>query len=94
MPVWVEVKAELTEYDPNFLQKIHEVTKGRNLSVLKHQIIYPNRSLAPEELIPEQSLRELSPEEVFRRKCESEKFNLDENPDILGAFRELVEEMG
>ncbi len=94
MPVWVEVKAELQAYDPQFLQKIHEVTKGRNLHVLKHQVIYTDRALAPEELIPEENLRELNPEEVFRRKCESEKFNLNENPDILGAFRELVEEMG
>ncbi|MBD0256198.1 MAG: exonuclease sbcCD subunit D, partial [Cytophagales bacterium] len=41
----------------------------------------------------ERTLSDLSPEEVFRRKCESEQFNLEGNPDILGAFRELLEEM-
>jgi exonuclease SbcD len=93
MKVWAEIRAELDEYDPNFVQKMAELTKGRNLAVLKHQVLYPNRPQTLDELTPQRDLRDISAEEVFRRKCESEKFNLEGNPDILGAFRELLEEL-
>jgi exonuclease SbcD len=93
LKTWVEVRAELEEYDPYFVQKMSELVKGRNLAILKYQVTYPNRPQSLDELMPERTLRELSPEEVFRRKCESEQFNLEGNPDIMGAFRELLEEM-
>ncbi len=93
LKTWVEVRAELEEYDPYFVQKMNELVKGRNLAILKYQVTYPNRAQSLDELMPERTLGELSPEEVFRRKCESEQFNLEGNPDILGAFRELLEEM-
>ena len=93
LKTWVEVRAELEEYDPYFVQKMNELVKGRNLAILKYQVTYPNRPQSLDELMPERTLRELSAEEVFRRKCEIEQFNLEGNPDILGAFRELLEEM-
>jgi exonuclease SbcD len=93
LKTWVEVRAELEEYDPYFVQKMSELVKGRNLAILKYQVTYPNRPQSLDELMPERTLSDLSPEEVFRRKCESEQFNLEGNPDILGAFRELLEEM-
>ncbi len=93
LKTWVEVRAELEEYDPYFVQKMNELVKGRNLAILKYQVTYPNRPQSLDELMPERTLSDLSPEEVFRRKCESEQFNLEGNPDILGAFRELLEEV-
>lgn len=94
LKVWAEVKIELDQYEPYIAQKINDLVKHRNLAILKTQAVYTflHQSL-DEQLTNGQALHELQPEEVFRKKCESDKFDLDGHPDILGAFRELLSEM-
>jgi exonuclease SbcD len=41
----------------------------------------------------DRQLNELQPDEVFMRKCEEQGFNLDEYPEILDAFYEVLNEI-
>ncbi len=94
MKIWAEVKVELDLYEPYLTQKIHELVKNRNVAVLKTQAVYTHQHQTLDEQIGhEKALHELKPEEVFRKKCESEKFDIDGYPDVLGAFKELLSEM-
>jgi hypothetical protein len=94
MKIWAEVKVELDQYEPYITQKVNELVKNRNIAVLKTQAIYTHQHLSLDEQIGnDKALHELKPEEVFRKKCESEKFDIDGYPDVLGAFKELLSEM-
>ena len=94
MRVWAEVKVELTQYEPNLVQRIQELVKDRNIAVLKHQAVYDRTRLTLDEQIGlGQALHELSPEEIFRKKCESEKVSDDDYPKMLATFHELLETM-
>ncbi len=92
MRIWAEVRIELDHYDPNVVQKVQEMVKDRRIDVLKHRVIYTqaHRSL-DEQIGTEKSLHDLTPEEVFLRKCESENLHQDQYPEMLQAFRELLE---
>jgi len=94
MKIWAEVKVELDQYEPYITHKVNELVKNRNVAVLKTQAIYTHQHLSLDEQIGhEKALHELKPEEVFRKKCESEKFDIDGYPDVYGAFKELLSEM-
>jgi len=94
MRVWAEVKVELDHYEPNLVQKLQELVKDRNLDILKHQAIYTHARLSLDEQIGlEKSLHELSPEEIFQRKCESENLDPEQYPEMLKAFQELLQEV-
>lgn len=94
MKIWAEVKVELDQYEPYITQKVNELVKNRPVTVLKTQAIYTHQHLSlDEQLGQDKALNELKPEEVFRKKCESEKFDIDGYPDVLGAFKELLSEM-
>ncbi len=93
MRVWAEVKVELEHYEPNIVQKLQELVKDRNIEILKHQAIYTHARLSLDEQIGlEKALHELSPEEIFQKKCESESLDPEKYPEMLQAFRELLEE--
>ncbi len=92
--VWAEIKVQLDHYEPNIVQRIQDMFAGRNIDILKHQVIYTNAKLSLDEQVgTEKSLHELSPEEVFLRKCESEGLPEDQQPEMLHAFRELLAEV-
>ena len=92
--VWAEIKVQLDHYEPNIVQRIQDMFAGRNIDILKHQVIYTNAKLSLDEQVgTEKSLHELSPEEVFLRKCESEGLPEAQQPEMLQAFRELLAEV-
>jgi exonuclease SbcD len=94
MRIWAEVRVELDQYEPYITQKVNELVKYRNIAVLKTQAIYTHLHQSLDEQIgSNQALHELKPEEVFRKKCESEKFDVEGYPDVYGAFKELLSEM-
>lgn len=93
MKVWAEVKVELDHYEPNIVQKLQELVQDRNIEILKHQAIYTHARLSLDEQIGlEKALHELSPEDIFQRKCESESLEPEKYPEMLLAFRELLEQ--
>ncbi len=93
MRVWAEVKVELDQYEPNIVQKLQALIEGRNIEILKHQAIYTHAHRSLDEQIGlEKALHELSPEEIFERKCESENLDPEKYPEMLQAFRELLEQ--
>jgi exonuclease SbcD len=94
MKIWAEVKVELNQYEPYITQKVNELVKNRNVVVLKTQAIYTHLHQSLDEQIGNGlALHEIKPEEVFRKKCESEKFDIDGYPDVYSAFKELLSEM-
>ncbi|MDJ1499075.1 exonuclease SbcCD subunit D C-terminal domain-containing protein [Xanthocytophaga agilis] len=93
MRVWAEIKVELDYYEPNIVQKLQDLIKDRNIDILKHQAIYTHTHLSLDEQIGlEKALYELSPEEIFEKKCESESLDPEKYPEMLQAFRELLED--
>lgn len=94
MKIWAEVKVELDQYEPYITQKVNELVKNRNIAVLKTQAMYTHlHQSLDEQMGNTMALHELKPEEVFRKKCESEKFDIEGYPDVYSAFKELLSEM-
>ncbi|MEH0153783.1 exonuclease SbcCD subunit D C-terminal domain-containing protein [Limibacter armeniacum] len=87
---WAEVVVKLSAYDPKITDKIYEAAQGAQMEILKISTTGIASQHYEDSIFEgKQSLQELTPEEVFRKKCEMRQFDLDSNPDILDAFQEL-----
>ncbi len=92
--VWAEIQIELDEFNPNATELIRDMVKGRQMDVLKIQALYSFLPLSLEDQFGSaKSLDEILPDDVFRSKCEAKEFNLEENPEVLTAFKELLSEL-
>lgn len=63
-----------------------------NFEILKTTLKNDNKAIGIEEQLKHiQSVKELLPDEIFKIKCEEQKFNLEDNPDIWDAFNEILQ---
>lgn len=89
---WVEVVLDKEEVSSTGFQEINKVADNLNLEVLKVTFKKEQKTEGIEKWIKKSSeLKDLSPNEVFKYKCEEQGFNLDENAEILDAFFEILQ---
>lgn len=89
---WVEVVLDKNEVSSTGFQEISKVVDNLNLEVLKVTLKKDPNTEGIEKWIKKSSdLKELSPTEVFKHKCEEQGFDLDENAEILDAFHEILQ---
>jgi DNA repair protein SbcD/Mre11 len=87
---WVEAIVHLPAPDPALDQDLHDFSKDLNLQLLKIRILLPEneQTHTPSGQI---ALEDLSPEEVFLRRCRSAGYPEEDTGPLLETFRELME---
>lgn len=89
---WVEVVLDKQEVSSIGFQEINKVADTLELEVLK---VTFKREASTEGIEKwgkaSADIKELTPTDVFIHKCEEQGFNLDDNPDILDAFHEILQ---
>ncbi len=89
---WVDIEIEMEQHIPNLDGEIREFAKDFWMDILKIRTRRPHAAL--ESLATEISLDDLSPEEVFVKKCESGGVMADtDKAALLLTFRELCDWM-
>ncbi len=87
---WVEINIETEEKIPNLDGEIREFAKDFWMDILK--IRMKNHHLGLENLVLKVNLDDLSPEEVFIKKCESDgKMRALQQKELVFTFRELLD---
>lgn len=88
---WLEVVLSTTSLLEGGNALINKASEGLNLEVLKITRKEPRQIVGLEDLIHESKhVRELSPDEVFKLKCAEARFELNDYPEILDAFYEIL----
>lgn len=89
---WVEVIIDDKNGDTLGYYKIDEVVDELKLKVLrkslKNDTVYSDLQFLAKNYT---HVKELSPIDVFKKKCEDIQFNLEENNDVLDAFNEILQ---
>jgi len=89
---WVDISIEMEENIPNLDGEIREFAKDFWMDILKIRTRRPHAAL--ESLAEEVSLDDLTPEDVFIKKCESGgEMPETEKKELLQTFRTLCESM-
>lgn len=89
---WVAIEIEMEEYRPNLDGEIRAFAKDFWMDILKIRTRRPYTAL--ENLATEINLDDLTPEDVFVKKCESAgEMEVMDKEDLLLTFRELCELM-
>jgi DNA repair protein SbcD/Mre11 len=87
---WAEVKVKIDTPDPNILEDVKLLGKGK-IEILLVRAENINSSKSLDQLITAtESLEELSPFDVFTKKCETVGVSKEDQPEIFQAFNELV----
>ncbi|KAA1246002.1 exonuclease SbcCD subunit D C-terminal domain-containing protein [Aquimarina sp. RZ0] len=92
LTTWVEVVLDTTTGIHVDNSEIKKAIEDLNLEVLKVTVKNERTIKGLEQLIDySQSVKELSPVEVFKKKCEEQEVDLAEHPELLDAFQEIVQ---
>ena len=86
---WVEVVVETDSVIPNLSGRLQEFTRDMNLDILRTRLLKPHFSLDTQTEVEE--LDDLSPIDVFRKKCESAGHTPKDMKSLEATFRELEE---
>jgi exonuclease SbcD len=74
--------------------EINNAITGLQIRVLKVVTLRVDNSIGLEQLVEsDRQLNELKPDEVFKKKCNEDSFDLDEKSEILDAFYEILNEV-
>lgn len=92
LPAWVEVLVALEAPDPGLDEELHEFTRDLNMNILKIRIQLPDQNLV-DTASGQVALEDLSPEEVFLRRCRTFGYPEDQTDGLLATFRELLDTM-
>ena len=89
---WVEVVLDNQNGIVTGATEINEASENLNLKVLKVTLKEDKEFEGLKKLANNYTnVKELSPIEVFERKCEENEFDLNENQEILDAFNEILQ---
>jgi exonuclease SbcD len=91
LPAWVEI---IVEGDPGIAgldKHLRDAAAGMNLEILK--IRNERRQVSLDEAVEAANLDALTPEEVFRKRCETMGIDASETEELINTFRELQEWM-
>ncbi len=90
LPTWVEIILEESSSLQGY-QEIHVLAESLGIQILKVTLKNERTVKGLEQLIhTSQSIKELSPIDVFKRKCTEESIDLVQNEELLDAFHEVL----
>jgi len=90
---WVEVNLNDERPLRNAYTLINEHIKDLPIKALSVRNLQAQKQVDITRIEAEdRKLTELQPDEVFQKKCKEQGFNLDEHPEILDAFYEVLNE--
>lgn len=89
---WVEVIVHLDSPNPSIDEELRGFTSDFNMQILKIRIQLPE-SDASLNSTGQVSLEDLTPEEVFLRRCKSSGYSEEEFEPLVKTFRELLDWM-
>lgn len=91
---WVEVIIDDNDFYASAYSEINNAITGLQIRVLKVVTLRVDNSIGLEQLVEsDRQLNELKPDEVFKKKCNEDSFDLDEKSEILDAFYEILNEV-
>jgi len=91
---WVEVNLNDERPLRNAYTLINEHIKDLPIKALSVRNLQAQKQVDITRIEAEdRKLTELQPDEVFQKKCKEQGFNLDEHPEILDAFYEVLNEI-
>ncbi|MDP4238230.1 MAG: exonuclease SbcCD subunit D C-terminal domain-containing protein [Bacteroidota bacterium] len=89
---WVEVVLEDEQELAFEYKEISRAAEALDLEVLKVTLKNEHRREGLERLVENaRDIKEITPEEVFRLKCKEQDFDLDNRPEMLNAFFEILQ---
>lgn len=89
---WIEIVLEENFITRPQLDEFHACAKEHDLEILKITLKQEGQTKGLEQLLSEsKKIKELSPVDVFKLKCEEQDFDLDNNQEILDAFNEALQ---
>jgi len=88
---WVEVVLDDEGHSGLSFSNINDVTQGMDLKVLK--VTFKNQVLDVNSFTGEsdKDIKDYTPLEVFKLKCEEEGFDISANPEVEDAFHEVLQ---
>lgn len=88
---WVEVVLD-NESNINIgHSEIHKAAEQLELEVLKVTLKNQRKTLGLEQLINDsKQIKNHSPLDIFKLKCQEQEFDIDGNPEIMDAFSEIL----
>jgi len=89
---FLEVRVLLERPEPGLRHAIEEQCEGRPVRLLKVSSHYPGSGESLADMLPQQRLEELDPEQVFSR-CYQAACDTLPPDDLLACFRELLESL-
>ncbi len=89
----LEVRVRLDAPAPGLRREIEEALAGKAVRFVRLALSYPGEAAALADALPEATLAELEPEDVFRR-CYAERHGSDVPAELLAAFREIRDAVG
>ncbi|MBR9920875.1 MAG: exonuclease subunit SbcD [Bacteroidetes bacterium] len=87
LPAWVEVIIESASLLPGLEQDLYDWTAEMNLELLKIRLVHPRKESQKEPVILD--LDDLSPLEVFQRRCESGGEQPEDLDELILTFKNL-----
>ena len=91
---WVELVVELEEWIPNVAEQIKEETKDLSIEVVKIKLSQSLQKSDAKDLILElPSLEELTPQDVFARRCAQLQVPNEQQADLMDQFATLQDWM-
>lgn len=89
---WAEVILDNDTNTTLGFDEIHKAVEELDLKVLKVTLKNQRAIIGLEQLTQNtQHVRELTPMEVFKMKCEEQGFDLEQNSEMLDAFSEVLQ---
>jgi len=87
---YLEVAVLLDRPEPSLRRSIDEALAGKGVRLLKITTHYPGNGESLAESMPERSLQEITPDEVFSRRYQQAHNDLPPQP-LVAAFHEILE---
>lgn len=85
------VEIVLDEITANGTEELKKEAEPFQFEVLKTTLKKQREHIGIEEQLKHiESIKELLPENVFEIKCKEQGYNLEDNPDVLDAFNEIL----
>ncbi len=89
---WVEVILDSEQNNTIGFTEIHQAAESLDIEILKVTLKNQCNTEGLEKLFDNtKHIKELSPVEVFKMKCEEQDFDLKKHPEIWDAFNEVLQ---